>query len=107
VAKATREQLHAEYAARVFDAQSSIAAQVESLKQIAAQRRVLDVQLNHLRDEMQPLEKASERRDVALATFETARAALLDKEIASLALAQAQSEGEIALSVDVGNLIWK
>jgi outer membrane protein TolC len=107
VAKATREQLHAEYAARVFDAQSSIAAQVESLKQIAAQRRALDVQLNHLRDEMQPLEKASERRDVALATFETARAALLDKEIASLALAQAQSEGEIALSVDVGNLIWK
>jgi hypothetical protein len=44
---------------------------------------------------------------VALVTFETARAALLDKEIASLALAQAQSEGEIALAIDVGSLIWK
>ena len=107
VAKATREQLHAEYAARVFDAQSSIAAQIESLKQIAAQRQALDAQLDHLRDEMQPLEQASERRDVALVTFETARAALLDKEIASLGLAQAQSEGEIALAIDVGNLIWK
>lgn len=107
VAKATREQLHAEYAARVFDAQSSIAAQIESLKQIAAQRRALDAQLDLLRDEMQPLEQAAQRRDVALVTFETARAALLDKEIASLALAQAQSEGEIALAIDVGNLIWK
>jgi hypothetical protein len=56
---------------------------------------------------MQPLERASERRDVALVTFETARAALLDKEIASLALAQAQSEGEIALAIDVGALVWK
>lgn len=107
VAKATREQLHAEYAARVFDAQSSIAAQIESLKQIAAQRQALDAQLEKLRDEMQPLERASERRDVALVTFETARAALLDKEIASLALAQAQSEGEIALAIDVGALVWK
>jgi len=107
VAMATREQLHAEYAARVFDAQASIAAQVESLKQIAAQRQALDAQLEKLRDEMRPLEQASQRRDVALVTFETARAALLDKEIASAALAQAQSEGEIALAIDVGALVWK
>jgi outer membrane protein TolC len=107
VAEATREQLHAEYAARVFDAQATIAAQIESLKQIAAQRQALDAQLDELRDEMQPLEQASERRDVALVSFETARATLLDKEIASLALAQAQSEGEIALAIDVGALIWK
>lgn len=107
VAKATREQLHAEYAARVFDAQSAIAAQVEALKQTAAQRKDLDAQLDRLRAEMQPLEQAAQRRDVALVTFETARAALLDKEIASLALAQAQSEGEVALAIDVGELIWK
>ncbi len=107
VARATREQLRAEYAARVFDAQASIAAQVEALKQIAGQRHAMDDQLESLRAEMQPLEQAAERRDVALVTVETARAALLDKEIASLALAQAQSEGEIALSIDVGELIWK
>ena len=106
VAKATREQLHAEYAARAFDAQASIAAQVEALKQIAAQRQALDAQLDKLRSEMQPLQEAAERRDVALVTFETVRAALLDKEIASLALAQAQSEGEVALAIDVGELIW-
>ena len=106
VAKATREQLHAEYAARVFDAQSSIAAQIEALKQIAAQRQALDAQLIKLRSEMQPLQQAAQRRDVALVTFETARATLLDKEIASLALAQAQSEGEVALAIDVGELIW-
>ncbi|HST28576.1 MAG TPA: hypothetical protein VLK26_09450, partial [Rudaea sp.] len=106
VAKATREQLHAEYAARVFDAQASIAAQVEALKQLATQRQALDAQLEKLRGEMQPLEQASEHRDVALVTFETARAGLLDKEIASLALAQAQSEGEIALSIDVGAMVW-
>lgn len=107
MAKATREQLHAEYTARVFDAQASIAAQVQSLKQITEQRRTLDAQLEKLRAEMQPLEQAAERRDVALVTFETARAALLDKEIASVALAQAQSEGEIALAIDVGALVWK
>lgn len=107
VAKATREQLHAEYAARVFDAQASIAAQIEALKQTAEQRRALDDQLSKLRAEMQPLEQAAERRDVALVTFETARASLLDKEIASVALAQAQSEGEIALAIDVGALVWK
>ncbi|MBU6199347.1 MAG: TolC family protein [Xanthomonadaceae bacterium] len=107
IARATREQLHAEYAARVFDAQASIAAQVEALKQTAAQRQTLDAQLDQLRAEMQPLEKAAERGDVALVTFETARAALLDKEIASLALAQAQSEDEVALAIDVGALIWK
>lgn len=107
VARATREQLHAEYAARVFDAQASIAAQVEALKQTAAQRRALDAQLDKLRAEMRPLEQAAERRDVALVTYEAARAALLDKEIASLALAQAQSEGEVALAIDVGALIWK
>ncbi|MBS0571517.1 MAG: TolC family protein [Proteobacteria bacterium] len=107
LAEATREQLHAEYEARVFDAQSAIAAQVESLKQIAAQRQALDAQLDALRAEMQPLEQAAERRDVALVTFEAARASLLDKQIASLALAQAQSEGEIALSIDVGALPWK
>lgn len=107
VAKATREQLHAEYAARVFDAQSAIAAQVEALKQIAAQRKELDTQLDQLRAELQPLEHAAKRRDVGLVTFETARATLLDKEIASLALAQAQSEGEVALAINVGELIWK
>lgn len=107
VAKATREQLHAEYTARVFDTQASIAAQVQSLKQIAEQRRTLDAQLEKLRAEMQPLEQAAQRRDVALVTFETARASLLDKEIASVALAQAQSEGEIALAIDVGALVWK
>ena len=107
VAKATREQLHAEYSARAFDAQASIAAQVEALKQIAEQRQMLDVQLESLRAEMQPLEHAAERRDVALVTFEAARAALLDKEIASLALAQSQSEGEVALTMDVGALVWK
>lgn len=106
VANATREQLHAEYAARAFDAQASIAAQVEALKQLAAQRTQLDAQLDKLRAEMQPLEQAAQRRDVALVTFETARATLLDKEIASLALAQAQSEGEVALAIDVGGLIW-
>lgn len=107
VAEATRAQLHAEYAARAFDAQASIAAQVESLKQIAEQRRALDAQLDKLRGEMRPLELAAGRGDVALVTFETARAALLDKEITSLALAQAQSEGEVALSIDVGGLLWK
>lgn len=107
IARATREQLHAEYAARVFDARASIAAQVQALKQTAAQRNVLDAQLDKLRAEMQPLEQAAQRRDVALVTFETARAALLDKQIASLALAQAQSEGEVALAIDVGELIWR
>ena len=107
VAEATRAQLHAEYAARAFDARASVAAQVESLKQIAQQRRTLDAQLEQLRGEMRPLEQAAGRGDVALVTFETARAALLDKQIASLALAQAQSEGEVALAIDVGALPWK
>ena len=107
VADATREQLHQEYAARAFDTRATIAAQVEALQQIAAQRQLLDAQLEAMSAEMNPLEAAAQRRDVALATYETARAALLDKQIASVALAQAQSEGEIALDIAVGGLVWQ
>lgn len=107
VADATREQLHAEYTARVFDAHAVIAAQIESLQEIAAQRKLLDAQLDAMNAEMQPLQAAAQRRDVALVTYETARAALLDKRIASVALAQAQSEGEVALDIAVGSLVWQ
>ena len=107
VARATRAQLQAEYAARIFQTRSDIAAQVDALERIAARRVQLDAEIDALSHEAEILGAASERGDVSSVVYETTRASLLDKRLASIALTAAQGQGEAALEGLVGGLIWR
>lgn len=104
VARATRTELQAEYDARVFQARADISLQVEVLRRIAAQRAILEREVVALSRETEVLRTAAESGDVPVLTYETARASLLDKRLAALALAAAQAQGEAALDGLVGRL---
>ncbi len=106
VGEATRAQLQAEYAARVVSIRSDIAKQVADLRRTAVQRAALEADVARLASEAGVLARAADRHDVSLITYETVRAALLDKRQAELGLRAAQSQGEAALEGLVGMLIW-
>jgi outer membrane protein TolC len=106
VAQATREQLAAEYAARVLQARSDIARAATDLAALDRQRAALDEELPALAHAAEVMEKAARAGDVALVSYETVRASLLDKRLALLALEQAQSEGEVALESAAGDRLW-
>ncbi|GAM99822.1 heavy metal RND efflux outer membrane protein of CzcC family [alpha proteobacterium U9-1i] len=105
IARATRVELQAEYDARVFQARADIALQVETLRRVAAQRAILEREVAALSRETEVLRTAAEAGDVPVLTYETARASLLDKRLAALALAAAQAQGEAALDGLVGRLL--
>ncbi|QBB69554.1 TolC family protein [Pseudolysobacter antarcticus] len=107
VAEATREQLRIEYESRLHETRAEIATQLTELQRIATQSELLRQQLQQMQPEIQALNNAVQRGDVALVTYETARAAHLDKQIAALALAQAAAEGEVTLELTVGVLLWQ
>ena len=52
------------------------------------------------------LRAAAESGDVPVLTYETARASLLDKRLAAIALTAAQAQGEAALEGVVGRLLF-
>lgn len=103
--EATREQLRAEYEARLFAMRSEIAALVGAYAVGVRQRDELAAQVIPLRETVQAFERAGARGDVALITAETARQALTDKEIALAALDQALDEQWTALELASGTLI--
>lgn len=105
VEEATREQLRAEYEARLFTTRSEIAALVGAYAVGVRQRDELAAQVVPLRQTVQAFERAGARGDVALITAETARQALTDKEIALAALDQALDEQWTALELASGTLI--
>lgn len=105
VEEATREQLRAEYEARLFAMRSEIAALVGAYAVGLRQRDELAAQVVPLRQTVQAFERAGARGDVALITAETARQALTDKEIALAALDQALDEQWTALELASGTLI--
>jgi cobalt-zinc-cadmium efflux system outer membrane protein len=102
VAKATREQLRAEYAARLFATRADIAALVEGLTIAGRQRAEAEGQVGPLRRIAQALSRASDRGDVARAAAETARQGVADKELALATLDQAIAEQSVALDIAVG-----
>lgn len=106
VAEATREQLRIEYESRLHEIRAEIAAQLAELQRSATQSELLQQQLQKMQPEIQALNNAVQHGDIALVTYETARAAYLDKQIANLALAQAAAEGEVTLELTVGVLLW-
>jgi len=106
ISEATRAQLADEYAARIIQTQADIAALRADLTAIDAQRAALAAEIPELTRAADVLDKAARAGDVSLVTYETVRAALLDKKLGLSALEQAQSEGEIALESAVGDRIW-
>lgn len=102
IARATREQMRAEYAARVFAARAEIADLVE---RIAIARR----QRGQIADTIGPLEilagrteAAAASGDVARAVAEAGRQSVTDKQITLVALDQAIAEQTVALELATG-----
>lgn len=106
VAEATRDQLRIEYESRLHEIRAEIAAQLAELQRNAMQSELLQQQLQTMQPEIQTLNSAVQHGDIALVTYETARAAYLDKQLANLALKQAATEGEVTLELTVGVLLW-
>jgi outer membrane protein, heavy metal efflux system len=102
---ATREQLRAEYEARLFAARSDITTLIAAYRISVRQRDELEAQVAPLRQTVEAFERADARGDIARATAETARQALTDKEIALAGLDQALAEQWVALELASGSLI--
>lgn len=102
VAKATREQLRAEYAARVYAARADIAALVEGLAIARRQRAEAAAQVGPIGRIVDATRAAAARGDVALALAQTARQSLADKQLALAVLDQSIAEQSVALDIAVG-----
>ena len=105
VQSATREQLRAEYEARLFATRADLATLVSALDIGRRQRADLQAQVEPLRTTVEAFERAGARGDIAQVTAETARLSLLDKEIALAALDQALAEQWRALQTAAGYLL--
>lgn len=106
IATATRAQLAAEYRARLLQARGDLGTQVAALQTLDAERRALAMELPTLEASARVIGQATREGSVALATYETIRAALLGKRLTLLALEQAQAETEVALETAVGGFVW-
>jgi len=105
VQDATREQLRAEYEARLFTIRSEVTTLIAAYRIGLRQRDALEAQVTPLRQTVEAFERAGARGDIARVTAETARQALTDKEIALAVLDQALSEQWVALELASGALI--
>ena len=106
VSSATRAQLAAEYGARVLQARADIARAGADLQAIDRERAAIAAELPSLAHAADVLSTAAREGNVALVTYETVRASLLDKRLALLALEQAQSEGEVVMESAAGDQLW-
>ena len=102
VARATREQLRAEYAARLFATRADIAALVDGLAVERRQRAEIAAQVEPLIPIVRATEAAARRGDVADAAADAARQSLADKRLTLAALDQAIAEQTTALELAVG-----
>jgi cobalt-zinc-cadmium efflux system outer membrane protein len=104
IAKATREQLRAEYDARLVATRADIAGLVDALALERRQRAEIAAQAEPLDRLAQAAEAASARGDIAPATAEAARQSADDKALALASLDQSIAEQTIALDLAVGAL---
>ena len=101
-AEATRDQLRAEYAARLFATRADIADLVEGLKSEQRQRGEIAAQVAPLTRLADASEAAAARGDVAHDTADATRQSVVDKSLALASLDQAMAEQTIALELAVG-----
>ena len=102
IAKATREQLRAEYAARLFATRADIAELVEGLSVARRQRAEAQAQIEPLSRIVAATADAAARGDVARAVAAAARQSLADKRLALAVLDQSIAEQTVALDIAVG-----
>lgn len=99
IANATREQLRAEYEARIFQTRAEIVAAVNGVSELRKQRNDLAAQMPALQRYAAATRRAATRGDISEATAETAEQAVRDREIAYLQLDQQIEEQTIALEL--------
>lgn len=99
IAQATREQLKAEYDARLFQTRAEIDAAVNGVMALRHQRDALAGQLPALQRFAESTARAAKRGDLAPATAETNAQALRDRRLALLQLDQQIAEQTIALEL--------
>ena len=99
IAKATREQLKAEYAARLFQTRAEIAAGVRGLETLRRQHAELASQLPAIDRYAAATDRAATRGDLSRATADTALQALRDRKLSLLQLEQQIAEQTIALEL--------
>ncbi len=102
IARATREQLRAEYAARVFAARADIADLVAGLSIARRQREDMAAQVGPLKQIAARAQAAVSNGDIAQAAGDAARQSVTDKQLALLALDQSLAEQTVALELAVG-----
>lgn len=102
IAEATREQLKAEYAARVFAARADIAELAETLSLARRERMQADAQMAPIRQVADATAAAARRGDVARATVESVLQTLRDKEAALAGLDQSIAEQTVSLEIVTG-----
>lgn len=104
VARATREQLKAEYEARLFQTRAEITAAVNGIATVRRQRAALVAQLPALEQYAAATGRAVKRGDLAPATGVAAEQAVRDRRLTLLQLDQQAAEQTIALELLVGSL---
>jgi outer membrane protein TolC len=102
VERATREQLKAEYDARLFQTRADIAAAASAVSLARRQRDAIRTQLPELERLAKVSRAAATRGDVSRATAETAEGALRDKRIELATADQTIDEAMIALELLTG-----
>ncbi|CAN5608482.1 TolC family protein [soil metagenome] len=99
IARSTREQLRAEYDARLFQTRAEIDAAVAGLVALRRQHAVLAGQMPALEKYAAATERAATRGDLSRATADTAFQALRDRKLTLLQLGQQIAEQTIALEL--------
>ena len=99
IARATREQLHAEYDARLFQTRAEIDAAINALVTVRRQKAGLTAQLPEIERFAASTDRAAKRGDLAPATADTAAQALRDRRLTLRQLDQQIAEQTIALEL--------
>ena len=99
VAKATRGQLRAEYASRLFQTRAEIATAVAGIATLRRQQADVETHMPELERYAAANARAVQRGDLASATAETSQQSLRDRQIAWLQLGQQIAEQTIALEL--------
>lgn len=102
VERATRDQLKAEYDARLFQTRADIAAAASAVSLARRQRDAVRAQLPELERLARVSSAAASRGDVSRATAETAEGALRDKRVELATADQTIDEAMIALELLTG-----
>jgi len=102
VERATREQLKAEYDARLFQARADIAAAASAVRLARQQRVAIRAQLPKLERLARVSRTAADRGDVSRAAAETAEGTLRDKRVELATADQTIDEAMIALELLTG-----